>query len=86
MQAVESLLRTPKEFRNYELGYLIKKSNNQLLRLVGHNGTLFTAEFSPNGKRIVTASEDFTARIWDAETGNELNILQHSKDMGCRDR
>jgi len=31
-----------------------------------------TAQFSPDGKRIVTATQDGTARIWDAQTGQAL--------------
>jgi WD40 repeat protein len=31
-----------------------------------------SATFSPNGKRIVTASNDKTARLWDAETGRPI--------------
>ena len=30
---------------------------------------MWSAAFSPDGSRIVTASEDNTARIWDAATG-----------------
>ena len=30
------------------------------------------AAFSPDGARIVTASEDKTARIWDANTGEQI--------------
>ena len=33
---------------------------------------MFSAAFSPDGKRIVTASRDNTARLWDAETGKQI--------------
>ena len=36
-----------------------------LATLSGHSITLFTAAFSPDGSRIVTASADKTARVWD---------------------
>ena len=35
-----------------------------------HKATVRNARFSPQGQRVVTASEDGTARIWDATTGN----------------
>ena len=31
-----------------------------------------SAAFSPDGKRIVTASRDKTARLWDTETGKPI--------------
>ena len=41
-----------------------------------------SASFSPDGTRIVTASWDKTARIWDAATGNQLTILSgHEKGV-----
>ena len=43
-----------------------------------------SAAFSPDGSRIVTASEDKTARIWDAATGKEIVVLRgHEKPCGC---
>ena len=36
-----------------------------------------TAMFSPDGMRVVTASDDGMARVWDAATGNELLRLSH---------
>ncbi len=40
-----------------------------------HTGRVWWAEFSPDGSRIVTCSEDRTAKIWDASTGRELATL-----------
>ena len=35
-----------------------------------------SAYFSPDGARIVTASDDRTARLWDAGTGEALAVLR----------
>jgi WD40 repeat protein len=37
-----------------------------------------SAAFTPDGARVVTASLDHTARVWDAATGKPLGVpLQH---------
>ena len=43
--------------------------------LTGHTDLVNHAAFSPDGTRIVTASEDNTARIWDAITGQAIETL-----------
>jgi WD40 repeat protein/serine/threonine protein kinase len=41
----------------------------------GHEWAVLAAEFSDDDKLVITASEDNTARIWSAETGEELSSL-----------
>jgi len=46
------------------------------IMLQGHNSFVKRAAFSPDGARIVTASADRTARVWDAKSGQVLLKLQ----------
>ncbi len=38
----------------------------------GHGGPVSSARFSADGKRVLTASDDKTARLWEAESGKLL--------------
>ena len=40
--------------------------------ILKHGSPVNSAEFSPDGKRIVTTSADGTAHVWDAKTGQPL--------------
>jgi hypothetical protein len=40
------------------------QSGKLLATLQGHEGTVMSAQFSPDGQRMVTASQDETARVW----------------------
>jgi WD40 repeat protein/serine/threonine protein kinase len=52
----------------------------QLMTITGHGDKLNYAQFSPDGLRIVTASDDKTARIWDLTTGREIMRLSGHTD------
>src|SRR5580692_7563753 len=43
--------------------------------LVGHTGLVDSAVFSPDGSRVITASWDGIARLWDVKTGTALTIF-----------
>jgi len=45
--------------------------------LKGHTNTVLRASFSPDGKHIVSASKDFTIRVWSAETGSQTAVYQN---------
>jgi WD40 repeat protein len=64
-----------KEARPVLLASLLLADRTRLL--TGHTDLIRQAIFSPDGQRAVTASEDFTARIWDVGSGKELARLTH---------
>ena len=53
-----------------------RRDGAEIAALRGHEGWLKSAAFSPDGARVVTASRDNTARIWDAATGQEIAALR----------
>jgi WD40 repeat protein len=56
----------------------LKRSlRSQLIAVMrGHTATVMSAAFSPDGKFVVTASADSTARLWDAKTGQLVAELR----------
>ena len=44
--------------------------------LEGHTNVVYSASFSPDGSRVVSASWDNTIRIWDVSTGSVLTTLE----------
>ncbi len=50
----------------------LERRDRAIVEFAGHTDAVVWAAFSPDGKRVVTASRDRTARTWDAATGDEI--------------
>jgi WD40 repeat protein len=65
-------------------GFVVQLWNTQdgspIAVLKGHKDEVTNASFSPDGLRIVTASNDNTARLWDAKDGSLTVILKRLWD------
>ena len=54
----------------------------QLNILLGHSSAVRSVAFSPDGKQIVSGSDDKSVRVWDAVTGTVTSTLQgHSNGV-----
>ena len=70
----------PKEERAAQLWNW--RTGHQVIPALRHNDGVPYAEFSPDGRRILTASFDKTARVWDAKTGQPVGPpLQHHRQV-----
>jgi eukaryotic-like serine/threonine-protein kinase len=67
------------ELGDIQSGHLLRVRLNAVLQhgprlnqVLPHDGPVLHAEFSPDSRRVVTASFDRTARVWDAATGQAV--------------
>ena len=54
-----------------------------LRRLVGHTAPVNAVAWSPEGRRVATASDDDTAGVWDAVSGRRTGTLRHRDDVNA---
>ena len=63
------------------LGLIDVETGKQQVTFRGHSGALKSALWSQDGRFVVTASDDMTARVWDAATGKEVHLLRHKASV-----
>src|SRR5262249_13109655 len=47
--------------------------------LFRHRGQINVVRFSPDGRRLLSSSDDGTVRIWDVTSGKEVHELEHGE-------
>ena len=72
--ALEAIARAETEEAEAILHHATKASRIRHT-LAGHTSAVMSVAFSPDGARLATASDDRTAKVWDAESGEELFTL-----------
>ncbi|MFL5804092.1 MAG: WD40 repeat domain-containing protein [Roseiflexaceae bacterium] len=81
--AMEAATRSQSSLVEDALRQAIQNSHIRL-RLSGHTGAVYGAAWSPEQQHILTASQDGSARIWDATTG-KLQATLCCHDQGDPD-
>src|SRR5262249_34166687 len=49
--------------------------------LRGHQGTVYSVAFSPDGKRVASVGQDSTVRLWDPDRGTEIHCFRGHTDI-----
>jgi WD40 repeat protein/serine/threonine protein kinase len=76
----------PRDLRSFEWYYWDRLSHSELLtlNLKGHTWPLCSVAFSRDGKRLASASLDYSVRVYDAATGKEIFTLPgHTDAVRC---
>jgi len=75
MLAIDQLENTRTDLRGWEYSYL-SKSFRPYLQNLQDSGSVYSVAYSPDGKQIVSSSEDNTIKVWNVAAGESTLVLQ----------
>lgn len=63
---------------------IMDMEGKEILKLIGHDDSVQSIKYSPDGKFIITGSGDHTAKLWDTSNGKEIRSLEgHTNTILC---
>lgn len=76
-EARELLHQIPVDYRNnFEWHFFNRHFLGSDLTLYGHTFWALSVAFSPDGTQIASGSQDYSIKVWDAKTGEEIRTLK----------
>jgi putative hemolysin len=72
----------PRFQQTWETQHLHGLCRRKAFPFLGHTSVVTSVCFSPDGKRILSGSDDNTLKVWDAQTGQEkLTLKGHTREV-----
>jgi WD40 repeat protein/tRNA A-37 threonylcarbamoyl transferase component Bud32 len=69
------------DLRGFEWYYLDHLCRSQGRTLAGHTGVVLSVSFSPDSRRLASASLDGTVKLWDPATGQLIRTFRSSAEV-----